>query len=119
MNYTRQEQIEEQAEAFITKYPKAWSLFVDFTFEAITAGFTTYSGKAVIERMRWEMSFNSGAPEEFKINNNYCPYFVRWFMAQYPEHEGFFRVRKLTSIEKEPVTMPELVPFDFPYLKRV
>jgi len=118
MNYTRQDQIEEEATAFITKHPKAWILFVGFSLEAIKAGFKTYSGKAVIERMRWEMSFNSESPEEFKINNNFCPYFARWFMAQYPEHEGFFRVRKLISTDKEPYTMPELRPIDFPYLKR-
>jgi hypothetical protein len=119
MNYTRQEQIEDQAKAFIIKHPRAWDLFVTFTLGAINKGFKTYSAYAICERMRWEMSFNQATPEEFKLNNNYRPYFARWFMEQYPEHEGFFRVRKLISEDEEPVTMPELAPIDFPYLKRV
>ena len=117
MNYTRQDQIEEQAEAFIAKHPQVWVLFVGFTFEAINAGFKTYSAYAISERMRWEMSINQATPEEFKLNNNYRPYFARWFMAQYPEHEGFFRVRKLISTEVEPYTMPELTPLDFPSIR--
>ena len=116
MNYTRQDQIEEQAIDFITKHPKAWALFVSFTFEAINKGFETYSAYAICERMRWEMTFFSEAPTEFKLNNNYRPYFARWFMAQYPEHKGFFRLRKLISTEKEPCTMPELTLVDFPYI---
>ena len=116
MNYTRQDQIEEQAIDFITKHPKAWALFVSFTFEAINKGFETYSAYAICERMRWEMTFFSEAPTEFKLNNNYRPYFARWFMQTYPQFDGFFRLRKLTSKDHEPVTLPELTPADFPYI---
>ena len=81
MNYTRQDQIEEQAIDFITKHPKAWALFVSFTCEASNKGFEIYSSYAIGERMLWEMTFFSEAPTEFILNNIYRPYFAPWFMA--------------------------------------
>ena len=27
---------------------------------------------------------------QFKINNNYAPYYSRRFMKMYPQHDGFF-----------------------------
>jgi len=116
MNYTRQDQIEENAKAFLKENPRAFGLFCQFTFEAIDKGFETYSAYAICERMRWEMTFFSDTPTEFKLNNNYRPYFARWFMQTYPQFDGFFRLRKLTSKDHEPVTLPELTPADFPYI---
>ena len=119
MNYTRANQIEDQAKDFITRHPRVWELFCDFTFEMIGRGFKNYSAYAISERIRWELdSAGDDGQSNFKLNNNYRPYFARWFMDQHPEHEGFFRIRKLTSEESDPSTLPELGPQDYPYINQ-
>ncbi|MEM8608397.1 MAG: hypothetical protein AAGF92_14910 [Myxococcota bacterium] len=38
---------------------------------------------------------------EYRINNNYVPFFARIFDATYPELRGFFRTRELISARKQ------------------
>lgn len=114
MKYTRADQIEEAAKSFLIEHPQVWEMFKKFTFELIDRGFQHHSAYAVCERIRWELDHVGGdGVSEFKLNNNYRPYFARWFMEEHPEYEGFFRIRKLTSSEDEPSSLPELTPQDF------
>lgn len=109
----RKEQISEEAKLFIAKNPKAWSLFILFTYQAMNSGQRNYSAKGVFERIRWETMIDSSFPDDFKINNNYTAFFARKFMDERPQHEGFFRTRKRISAEKPACTLPPLTPRDF------
>ncbi len=113
MQKTRSEEVREQAEAFHKQHPEVWDSFADFTFMLIRRGFQNYSVKAVFERVRWEKDMGGDGKTQFKINNNYAPYYARRFMRMYPEHDGFFRTRKLTSEEKPATNLPELSPAYF------
>ena len=53
-----------------------------------------YSSRAVFHALRWETVIDSGG--EFKINNNWSPFYARKFMKESPSHEGFFRSRVQT-----------------------
>ena len=79
---------------FDAQYPKVWDLFVAFTFEVIRAGHSHYSADAVLHRVRWETTFDVGAPpHEFKINNNYSAFYARKFREAFPQYAQFFRTR--------------------------
>lgn len=113
---TRREELREQCEAFDRAHPEVWQAFCRFTLERIRAGFRHGGVNAIFERMRWELSTpDDHGASRFKINNNYAPFYARWFAECYPEHAGFFRMRAQTS-DHEPATyLPELTPADFPY----
>ena len=73
--------------------PQVYTAFKRFTFQAIGSKRQRFSSMAVIQRMRWE-SMVSG-DDDFKINNNYAPYYARLFMKDFPQYEGFFETRSI------------------------
>lgn len=52
-----------------------------------------FSAMAIIQILRWETSVEGD--DEFKINNNYAPYYARLFEIEHPEHKGFFVKRSI------------------------
>ena len=99
----RCDQLRGECERFHAAHPEVWEHFVRFTFDRISKGFKHYSAYAVFERIRWEMSNVGGnGLDEFKLNNNYRPFYARRFMKMYPEHDGFFRTREQTSKRAAP-----------------
>lgn len=87
---------------------KIAELFETFTLMTIEAGRGHYSGRAIIERIRWHLDvdvygFDDELPTpgdpgaEFKINDHWCPCLTRWFMQEHPEYSGFFELRRLRS----------------------
>ena len=110
---TRHDEMLEQAQRFDAQHPIVWQLFRQFTFDRINRGFKNYSGNSIVERIRWQTDQAETGDNQFKINNNYAPYYARKFMQHYPEHEGFFRTRRQTSQDNPPTAMRELRPQDF------
>ena len=78
-----------------SKNPHVYELFKKFAFAA-AAEKKQYSADAVLHRMRWYTDIETRG-DIFKINNNYAAYYGRLFMADFPQHEGFFRTRALVS----------------------
>jgi hypothetical protein len=76
--------------------PHVYELFKQFTFDVIRRGHKHYSSKAIFERIRWHTEIET-AGEEFKMSNNYTPYYARLFMKDFPEHAEFFRTKTLRS----------------------
>lgn len=103
------------ADRFHMDNPKVWSNFVRFTNDRIRKGFPHFGAKAVWERIRWEMAtpYDLDPKHSFKLNNNYPAVYARWFMEEYPEHEGFFRTRMRISEFGPPVSGNQLGPRDF------
>ena len=110
---TRHDELREKVIEFHKAHPQVWSLFVTFTNEKISHGFTHYSAKGVFERIRWETDQAENRSNEFKINNNFSSFYARAFMRRYPAHDGFFRTRQQISKKDGPVCMAELQPQDF------
>jgi hypothetical protein len=93
--------LENAALRFHKDNPLVWDLFVRFTNEVIARGFKNYSSYAIFERIRWETDIvTASSDDSFKINNNHRPYYPRWYMEAYPEHNGFFRIRKLHAAQE-------------------
>jgi len=51
-----------------------------------------------MNRMRWETALQTTG-DEFKIRNDFIAYYARLFMAYHPEHEGFFRIKRMKEDE--------------------
>ena len=76
--------------------PHVYELFKRFTLDVIRRGHRNYSSKAIFERIRWHTEIETTG-EEFKMSNNYTPYYARLFMHDFPEHKEFFRTKVLRS----------------------
>lgn len=72
--------------------PIVYRLFMSYAQQVMKSGRDKYSAQAIFERIRWHMDLETDG-DEFKINNNYRPYFARKLMAEYPEFKGFFALR--------------------------
>jgi hypothetical protein len=79
--------------------PQVYVAFKDFTWKTIARGFKHYSAKGVFELVRWHTGVAGN--DQFKINNNYTPFYARLFEKDYPEHAGFFRQRESKFDEKQ------------------
>ena len=93
---TRAEQIYRDFEQFDMANQEVWKLFEKYVLMIIQKDFTHYGASAVFERIRWHVQIETTG-KEFKLNNNYCAHYARKFEDQYPDHAGFFRVRRLVS----------------------
>ena len=69
---TREEEMNEQAEAFHQRHPRVSILFVRFAKEIIGRGYKNYSVNAIFERIRWETDVPDRAGRStFKLSNNH------------------------------------------------
>ena len=80
--------------------PRIWELFKKYTFEILDAGHTQYSSRAVVDRIRWHINIET-TEDQFKISNSHSVYYSRLFHIQFPEHDGFFNTRELTTKYQE------------------
>ena len=111
----RQEQMEAAANKYDEEHPEVWELLVEITLEMIDSGFKRYGVNGIFEIVRYtNRQVGADGENVFKLSNNHRPYYARWFMETYPEYDGFFRTRDLTSLNK-PAILKEQKPKDCPY----
>lgn len=79
-------------EKYDKENPQVWNEFVKWSKLTKERGFKNYSANGIFEIIRW----HTGVEGEgvYKVNNNYRPDYARKMMKEYPEFEGFFRVRE-------------------------
>ena len=88
----------DTVEAFIAAFkasPEVWRQFERFALEVCTKG-RAIGSKAIIERVRWEAEVENN--EEWKVNNNWAPYYARVFEFKHPRFSGFFQKKKLKGV---------------------
>lgn len=93
---TRTDQLLNAFADFHQSHPSVWRFFQRFALEVISSGRSNYSSNAIFERIRWHMEIES-KNDEVKLNNNFRAYYARMFHLAHPDHNGFFRNRRLTS----------------------
>ena len=69
-------------------------MFERFALDAIRQGHVQLSAWLIINRIRWEVAMETSG-DDFKISNDFIAYYARLFHAYHPEHQGFFRTKKL------------------------
>ena len=98
---TRADQIFESFKHFHKKNPDVWVLFRKYALEAANSGRSHYSANAIFERIRWHIEIETIGGGILKLNNNHKAYYARLFHQDQPHLDGFFRNRKLTSVDKD------------------
>jgi hypothetical protein len=71
-------------------------LFERFALELASRGFSHYSARAILHRIRWHYHVDKG-DREWKCNNNWTPELARWFMKRHPRLGEFFETRTARS----------------------
>ena len=71
--------------------PQVYRAFVHYAKEAAKVR-PYYSAKAIFHRVRWH-SLIEEKQSEFKIDDGWISHYARKFMEDYPEHDGFFKLR--------------------------
>lgn len=70
-----------------------------------TRGFRHYSARTIISVMRFHSDVDGRPDDEFKLNNNWSPYYARKLVALDPSYRDFFQFRVLKH-DGRPVGFP-------------
>ena len=84
---------------FNKKHPFVYEMFKTFAKNIIgrKTGKRT-GGRLIIERIRWEVAMKiERSNDDFKINNNFTPHYVRKFIKDFPQFENCFERRRLRA----------------------
>lgn len=88
--------VKERFKKFDRENPHVWEMFKRFAAEALSKGHKRLSSSLIVDRMRWETMMQTTDPQ-FKLNDNFTPYYARKFLAEFPVYDGFFCLRTLHS----------------------
>lgn len=91
---SEEQTLTEQFDEWIDLNPEFFPLFERFTFELIGSGVKKSSAWLVCNRIRWESTIRT-IGNEYKISNDFIGLLSRKFMAQHPEHKGFFTIKQM------------------------
>lgn len=78
------------------KNPQVFNRFSALAFQMKNTGRKVYSAETIINVMRWHTDLETNG-EAFKINNDFKPLYARLLIYHYPEFDGFFKLKKVTS----------------------
>lgn len=84
---------EEKFEIYHAQNTHVYEHFKRFAKQAKSSGMDKFSAKAVFERLRWHLYFETVDEQPFKLNNSYTAYYSRKLMDEHPEFRGFFETR--------------------------
>jgi len=82
------------------KNPHVWKLFEKFSLQALDKGHKKLSHWLIINRIRWECAIETTG-NDFKISNDFIAFYARYFNYKYPEHKGFFTIKKMKGQNNE------------------
>jgi hypothetical protein len=95
-DYSKGGLIDDQFYVFHHDNPRVYELFKQLALEAIMSGVKHWSADNILHVIRWKTKEDGRrAGEQYKINNNHSSRYARMFAADFPEHENFFRTRRL------------------------
>jgi hypothetical protein len=99
--------IQEAFEKFDKQNNHVYLLFKRYTREAIVRkkAWTTKgldpnfktSAKLIINRIRWEIYFETNSQDGFRINDAFACHYARKFAADFPDFKEIFNYRELRS----------------------
>jgi hypothetical protein len=74
--------------------PMIWKHFEQFSLQAIAHGKRRISHWLIINRIRWEIYFETEGGE-FKISNDYIAFYARLWKAKHPQHKDLFNTKRM------------------------
>src|SRR5947209_2342569 len=72
--------------------PDVALMFEELSLAVAVRGFSKYSARAVMHRLRWHHHIEKG-DRTFKLNNLWSARLSRWFRAKHPRLSKFFEQR--------------------------
>jgi hypothetical protein len=81
-----------------SEHRDVWESFEQFSLAAAGAGRRHYGAMAILNRVRWHAEIEKRS-DDFKVNNNWAPYYARIFVWKYPELSDLFSTKKLGGRE--------------------
>jgi hypothetical protein len=98
---TRHDVMRAEFKIFDKNNPEVWEHFVDLAKQRICEGYRRYSSDAICHHIRWTKSFvGYDGLSGFKLCDHHTQFYARKFIAQFPEHRGFFLLKNLPSKTK-------------------
>jgi hypothetical protein len=83
-----------------TTNPEFFTLFEQFTAEALRRGHKKLSGWLIANRVRWETSIVTTG-NDYKISNDFIALFARLYMVRNPKYIGFFRTKRMKRLKRD------------------
>ena len=88
----------EKFERFHELNPQVFSALEKMTTELTNRGRKRIGIKMLFEVLRWNYYMDTNDPNsDFKINNNYAPYYSRLLIDKHPEWANVFELRTIRS----------------------
>jgi hypothetical protein len=91
--------VEQRFQEFHERNPRVYDLLRGLCREARAKGHRHIGIDLLFARYRWERPSVSMPGEEFKISNDFKPYYARLLMVRHPEFSGLFRLKRLSVPE--------------------
>ena len=79
---------------FHQKNPQVYDKLVEMTWQAKRVGRTRVGMKMMFEVLRWEHLMQTDS-DDYRLNNNYAPYYARLVMTCDPRLDGMFETRAM------------------------
>jgi hypothetical protein len=80
------------------KNPHVYELFKKYSLEAKNAGRKRFSVWLIANRIRWYTNIETTG-KDFKINNDYLAFYSRLLIAENPDLDGLFLMKKMKKTE--------------------
>ena len=88
----------EKLERFHELNPQVFNAFESMSRELTNRGRKRIGIKMLFEVLRWNYYMETSDPNsDFKINNNYAPYYSRLLIDKHPEWADVFELRTIRS----------------------
>jgi hypothetical protein len=76
--------------------PEVWREFERLALHTIRLN-KRVGAMAILNKIRWDVEVESSG--EWKVNNNWAPYYARAFELKHPAHNGYFEKRAIKGLE--------------------
>lgn len=88
----------ERFDEFNRRNPQVYQTLEDMAKALINKGRRKIGINMLLEVLRWNYYMSTDDPNsDFKINNNYAPYYARLLIKNNPDWEKVFELRKIRS----------------------
>lgn len=91
------QEIKDRFRRFHAKNPEVYQAFRDSAFDMRRTGKKKYSARTIFEVIRWERDLTITGTEQFEINGDFVPMYVRLLIINEPRFAEFFELRAVRS----------------------
>jgi len=89
----------------LMEQPQVYEMFKNMALQAAQHR-DNYGARAIVEVMRWNSMIND-EESSYKIDHNWCPYYARRFMLEFPQYKGFFSLNTNRGVDYWKNSTPE------------